>query len=138
MPRCTSSIEIDRVGVVIIYCLKAAGHDGDHRGTGAQWNQHRNEVPVTEPVPEPIPELQSRRPIPDRAWDDAADILRQRAAFLETTDLEHYPRAASRNELSERTGYKRSSRDAYVQRLRARQLVITGSDGVSASGALFE
>lgn len=35
------------------------------------------------------------------------------------------------------TGYKRSSRDAYIQRLRTRELIVVDRDGVTASGDLF-
>lgn len=48
-----------------------------------------------------------------------------------------YPDAVPRDTLSEQTGYKRSSRDTYVQRLRARQLVTTDTDGVRAADVLF-
>lgn len=49
----------------------------------------------------------------------------------------HYPEAVDRESISEQTGYKRSSRDAYLQRLSARRLVITTSQGVAASATLF-
>lgn len=48
-----------------------------------------------------------------------------------------WPGTISRQELSEHTGYKRSSRDAYIQRLKARHLVVVQSDGVKASDSLF-
>jgi hypothetical protein len=51
--------------------------------------------------------------------------------------LEAYPKAIERETLSERTGYKRSSRDTYLQRLSSRKLVITDRDGVRASDNLF-
>lgn len=44
----------------------------------------------------------------------------------------------SRETISDVTGFKRSTRDAYVQRLAVRKLVQTYRDGtVSASGELF-
>jgi uncharacterized protein len=47
--------------------------------------------------------------------------------------------AIGRNDLDEPTGYKRSSRDAYLSRLAARRLVETpGSGLVMAAGALFD
>lgn len=46
--------------------------------------------------------------------------------------------AVSRDELSELTGYKRSSRDTYIQRLSARRLLTTDRDGVTASKELFD
>lgn len=36
------------------------------------------------------------------------------------------------------TAYKRSSRDAYIQRLKTRQLVTTNQDGIRASDELFQ
>lgn len=48
-----------------------------------------------------------------------------------------YPQAADKNLISEATGYKRSSRDTYIQRLSARGLVTTSRDGVTASEDLF-
>ncbi len=45
----------------------------------------------------------------------------------------------TREEVSERTGYRRSSRDTYIQRLRARQLVEIGDRGVlNPARALYE
>jgi hypothetical protein len=49
----------------------------------------------------------------------------------------NYPRTVPREAIDKYTGYKRSSRDAYVQRLGARELVVTSGDGVTASGHLF-
>ena len=40
--------------------------------------------------------------------------------------------------LSESTGYKRSSRDAYIQRLQARQLLEKGGGPVTATAVPFE
>lgn len=48
-----------------------------------------------------------------------------------------YPDAVSRDALSEATEFKRSTRDAYVQRLAARKLVIAGRGDVTASAELF-
>ena len=50
-----------------------------------------------------------------------------------------YPQSVQRDQLSESTGYQRSSRDAYLQRLRAKELIEEPSRGeVLASGDLFE
>jgi hypothetical protein len=47
--------------------------------------------------------------------------------------------AINRNDLDEPTGYKRSSRDAYLSRLRARRLVDVPAPGmVQASETLFD
>lgn len=47
-----------------------------------------------------------------------------------------YPDSADRESLSEQTGYARSSRDAYLQRLGARKLVTTTREGVRMSDNL--
>jgi len=49
---------------------------------------------------------------------------------------EVYPQSASRDWLSEETGYARSSRDAYIQRLSARKLITTTREGVRMSDTL--
>jgi len=51
--------------------------------------------------------------------------------------IDAYPNAVGRDELSDATEYKRSSRDAYLQRLKAKQLIETSSEGVTASETLF-
>jgi len=52
--------------------------------------------------------------------------------------VEGYPNAIAREVIDQRTGYKRSSRDAYLGRLRARRLVeFTGRGEVKASEGLF-
>lgn len=48
-----------------------------------------------------------------------------------------YPEAVSRDEISEITGYKRSTRDAYIQRMTAKQIIDVKAGGVSASENLF-
>jgi len=54
------------------------------------------------------------------------------------TLVNSYPRPVSRDDLSEVTGYKRSSRDAYLARLAARKLIETTGDGVLPSDFLFQ
>lgn len=51
--------------------------------------------------------------------------------------IENYPEFVDRDIISERTGYQRSTRDAYIQRLSARQLVLANRGGVKASDKLF-
>jgi hypothetical protein len=51
--------------------------------------------------------------------------------------IEAWPDEISRDEISEVTGYKRSSRDAYIQRLKARQVIEVGA-GVRAAPFLFD
>jgi hypothetical protein len=57
-------------------------------------------------------------------------------AILEPLIAAH-PAAVDRDALTEATGYKRSSRDAYIARLKSKELVKTTSDGVKASDTLF-
>lgn len=49
-----------------------------------------------------------------------------------------WPRGVTRDAISDQTGYKRSSRDTYLQRLRARQLIEADTTGVTASPILFD
>ncbi|MDP3717115.1 MAG: hypothetical protein Q8T13_05015 [Acidobacteriota bacterium] len=49
-----------------------------------------------------------------------------------------YPNTVTRDALSESTGYKRSSRDTYIQKLAARKLVDADGRGVTASALLFD
>jgi hypothetical protein len=51
---------------------------------------------------------------------------------------EAHPREIERDRLSDVTGYARSSRDAYLQRLKARKLIEADRGGVRASRILFE
>ena len=48
-----------------------------------------------------------------------------------------YPKAVDRDEVSAAAEYKRSTRDAYLQRLTARRLVVTERGQVRASEELF-
>lgn len=57
-------------------------------------------------------------------------------AVLEILIAAH-PNGVSRDEISERTEYRRSSRDTYIQRLRARELVVA-STWIYAADALFD
>lgn len=53
--------------------------------------------------------------------------------------LESYPEAVPRDAVDDATGYKRSSRDTYIQRLTSRKLVeVAGPGEVRASSVLFE
>lgn len=49
-----------------------------------------------------------------------------------------YPDSVDREVVSESTGYKRSTRDAYIQRLVARKLLDSGSGPIRASKTLFD
>ena len=49
-----------------------------------------------------------------------------------------YPKAVERDAISEKSGYQRSTRDAYLQRLGARKLVVSEGRGhVRAAAELF-
>lgn len=52
--------------------------------------------------------------------------------------IANWPQPVERDAISDATGYKRSSRDTYLQRLRARKLVTEGRGMVRASDLLFE
>lgn len=51
--------------------------------------------------------------------------------------VDSYPDWLARDIIDEKTGYKRSSRDTYLQRLGSRRLIETSRDGVRASEDLF-
>lgn len=52
--------------------------------------------------------------------------------------IEHHPHAVDRDSLDDATGYKRSSRNTYLQRLTSRRLVVvSGRNEVRASDELF-
>jgi hypothetical protein len=52
--------------------------------------------------------------------------------------IEHYPHDVLRERIDQSTGYKRSSRDAYIQRLISRRLLSAGRGTVRATEVLFE
>lgn len=52
--------------------------------------------------------------------------------------LQEYPNPVDRDTISEATGYKRSTRDAYLQRLDARELIDTSNRALRASANLFD
>jgi uncharacterized protein len=49
-----------------------------------------------------------------------------------------YPNSLTGEEIDERTGYKRSSRNTYLQRLRARELITSAGNNSTASTLLFD
>ena len=51
--------------------------------------------------------------------------------------IDAYPAAVARQAISDATGYARSSRDAYIQRLAGRKLVDAGRGAVTASAGMF-
>lgn len=51
--------------------------------------------------------------------------------------ISHHPNAIPRETIDEATGYKRSSRDTYLQKLGARRLVDSDRNGIRASDMLF-
>lgn len=52
--------------------------------------------------------------------------------------IDNHPASLDREKLSDETGYKRSSRDTYLQRLSARQLIVADRGSVRASDLLFD
>lgn len=60
----------------------------------------------------------------------------ERRIFQALVDV--YPKELDRGELSAQTGYKRSSRDTYLSRLKARRVIDVTGDGVKASDGLFQ
>jgi hypothetical protein len=52
--------------------------------------------------------------------------------------ISHYPNAVERQQIDAATSYQRSSRDAYLQRLGARDLVEARGRDVKASDNLFD
>lgn len=51
--------------------------------------------------------------------------------------IDTYPEPAPREVIGGETGYKRSTRNAYIQRLSTRRLVVSFGDGIKASDELF-
>ncbi len=98
-------------------------------------------TPVAAPRPSPTPTPAPKpRTAPRLAMRPAAaassytgHIPRGEAAILQA--LIQYPDGLRRNQLTVLTGYKRSSRDAYVQRLREKGLVESSSDRCAATEA---
>jgi hypothetical protein len=70
-----------------------------------------------------------------RAW--WIDRLPEGERKVLETIVGYYPDLAERDEISDATGYKKSSRDAYISRLAARELVIATREGVRAAEELF-
>ncbi len=52
--------------------------------------------------------------------------------------LKHKGRFIPRHVFDQMTGYKRSSRDAYIQRLTTREIIEVSKDGIKASSFLFD
>lgn len=108
--------------------LRAAGHteetggrilatDGGRRALGSSW--------------QPLPTGAALR----EHW--LGRLPEGERAVLEIAIAAH-PDWVTRDAISDSTGYKRSSRDAYIQRLRARRLLADAErGGVKASGELF-
>lgn len=79
---------------------------------------------------EPLPTGEALR----RYWE--ARLPDGERAVLQAV-VPYYPDAAERSAIDQVTGYKKSSRDTYIKRLAARQLVTTLRGAVRASDALF-
>jgi uncharacterized protein len=90
----------------------------------------------------PPPRAAAPRPAPGAAAADAGELGKGERAIL--TAAAQHVEGVTREQLTVLTGYKRSSRDTYLQRLRAAGLVEDGERirateaGVAALGADFE
>ena len=98
-------------------------------GTIAYPSESVPEVTYWEPYSEPLSE-----PFPQTSPAETA-VTETRIAEKYVTET--YPEAVERETIDSETGYKRSSRDAYIQRLAARELVVTGRGSVKAADMLF-
>ena len=113
---------------VYLQRLGAAGFVRFDRGTVIATDDGVAALPDDfEPLPTG-PALQSYWA--DRLPEGEKKILR----FL----ISFYPEAVERTRLDEPTGYKKSSRDVYLQRLKARMLITADRGAVRASDILFE
>jgi hypothetical protein len=90
------------------------------------------------------PSVSTRRERPPGASDPGDPSLPEGERKILTVCAQ-YPDGAERDQLTVLTGYKRSSRDTYVQRLRSRGFVeqrgdaiVATADGVAALGSGFE
>ena len=63
-------------------------------------------------------------------------LLQGERAVLQVL-VDAYPEAVSRDDITNVTEYKRSTRDAYIARLSTRKLVAARAGGVVASDVLF-
>ncbi len=52
--------------------------------------------------------------------------------------IDSYPHPVEPDRISEATTYARSSRDAYIQRLSAKELVVRDRSGIRANANLFD
>lgn len=90
-------------------------------------------------TPEGEAALPDAEPLP--TGDDLQEFWRQRLPAGEQAILDvlisAYPDCVDRDALSEATGYKRSSRDAYIARMKSKQIITIEAAGVRASGNLF-
>jgi DNA-binding IclR family transcriptional regulator len=84
------------------------------------------------PDAEPLPTGEALREFWYRELPEGERVLLQ---YLVTA----YPDAAEKTTIGDATGYKRSTRDAYLSRLTAKQLVVDAGHGaIRASETLFE
>jgi hypothetical protein len=99
--------------------------------------------PVSPPRGRAVPAVTASRPIP---WVSPGGALPIGERKILTAAAQYPDEGASREQLTILTGYKRSSRDAYIQRLVGRGFVTTNGngnihateDGVEALGSDFE
>jgi hypothetical protein len=52
-PQCPSMFTSGKGRIkVTVFCVKSVDHEGDHRGSGRQWNNKGQRVKITERLPE--------------------------------------------------------------------------------------
>lgn len=76
-------------------------------------------------------------PTGDRLQAHVLENLPEGEAKVLLCAIKAYPRVVLREEIDNETGYKRSSRDTYIQRLSVRELVTTERGAIRASEHLF-
>ena len=104
----------------------------------------RESRPPAARTPEPAPAPRGLLPRPTRKSSPPAGIRIPIGERSVLTACAQYPDGATREQLSILTGYKRSSRDTYIQRLRekgyveANDLIVATIEGISALGPDFQ
>jgi hypothetical protein len=115
-------VDYARHGVTVVLCVRPVGNLVPHAiGFGRQGVQNVNsfyELACHFPSPPLIPGEASGR---GNLWIQHEDVNPESVQFR----------------IEQATEYKRSTRDAYIQRLRTRALVSSAPDGIRAADTLF-
>jgi uncharacterized protein len=86
--------------------------------------------PIPRPIPRPSPQIPRPLPTPRHNGDIGRLPIGEEKVLAACIQ---YPDGLRREQLTVLTGYKRSSRDAYIQRLREKELVAVSGDRVCAT-----